>query len=540
MKNKSEIIETIKLDSAFLEIELVDFKNIKNFFTYFEKLILQTKKWLASESSQNLLTSNMCEKHGLPFNYYVKWYGDKFCCPKDKIIQMGIFYIDYKYTLLFKIEQIYRNIKNAEEDIKNKFYPLIIKYYNNLEGNRKKRFEKNYKSIQERINILKRYINQCVDGYKNNKIGLIYFLYYFPEIIINKFNLDDKNIDEDIYISKLSSYFSSYKWITIQRKFLTIKDENNIKEKMFDILIEKKIDIDNNNELYKDLVYYENGRYMKIKDDLIAYIDEKNKEIYYRPYDYEFDYDNNLDELIILAYKEKNAYGISKRKLMLKKVNEDDDDDKNYIIFGKKINLGNMRLDLINIFAHFQLKIYNNYIYIFTNIFIIILTKDLECYKIIKLTGDINISKLNLIYKINDYVFILRREPNSTIIFNIQQNEIVSYTFGLSGQYIFELKKSKNILIQDYDKIMLYNYKIGKLVDVQYFHELYIKDDKNKKDIFDEKNEYSEEKFKLVYKNIVIGKVNILKLKYLLDNFKDIKYDFILNEDNYMINLKNK
>ena len=442
--------------------------------------------------------------------------------------------------MLFKIEQIYRNIKNAEEDIKTKFYPLFIKYYNNLEGNRKKRFEKNYKSIQERINILKRYINQCVDGYKNNKIGLIYFLYYFPEIIINKFNLDDKNIDEDIYISKLSSYFSSYKWITIQRKFLTIKDENNIKEKMFDILIEKKIDIDNNNELYKDLVYYENGRYMKIKDDLIAYIDEKNKEIYYRPYDYEFDYDNNLDELIILAYKEKNVYGISKRKLMLKKVNEDDDDDKNYIIFGKKINLGNMRLDLINIFAHFQLKIYNNYIYIFTNIFIIILTKDLECYKIIKLTGDINISKLNLIYKINDYVFILRREPNNTIIFNIQQNEIVSYTFGLSGQYIYELKKSKNILIQDYDKIMLYNYKIGKLVDVQYFHELYIKDDKNKKDIFDEKNEYSEEKFKLVYKNIVIGKVNILKLKYLLDNFKDIKYDFILNEDNYMINLKNK
>jgi len=225
---------------------------------------------------------------------------------------------------------------------------------------------------------------------------------------------------------------------------------------------------------------------------------------------------------------------------MLKKVNEDDDDDKNYIIFGKKINLGNMRLDLINIFAHFQLKIYNNYIYIFTNIFIIILTKDLECYKIIKLTGDINISKLNLIYKNNDYVFILRREPNNTIIFNIQQNEIVSYTFGLSGQYIYELKKSKNILIQDYDKILLYNYKIGKLVDVQYFHELYIKDDKNKKDIFDEKNEYSEEKFKLVYKNIVIGKVNILKLKYLLDNFKDIKYDFILNEDNYMIKLKNK
>ena len=63
----------------------------------------------------------------------------------------------------------------------------------------------------------------------------------------------------------------------------------------------------------------------------------------------------------------------------------------------------------------------------------------------------------------------------------------------------------KNILIQDYDKIMIYNYKIGRLIDVHYFHEIFIKDDKIKKDKFDEKNEYTEEKFKLVYKNIVIG-----------------------------------
>ena len=151
MKNNSEIIETIRLDSRLLELELVDFKNIKNIFTYFESLKLQTKKWLTSDFSKNILTSNMCEKHELPFNYYVKWYGDKFYCPKDNnIIQCGIFYIDYKYTLPFKIEQIYKNIKNVEEDIKIKFYPLFLKFYKNLEGNQKKDLKKIIKAFKKK------------------------------------------------------------------------------------------------------------------------------------------------------------------------------------------------------------------------------------------------------------------------------------------------------------------------------------------------------------------------------------------------------
>ena len=542
MKSNSEIIETIKLDSILEPaLELVDFKNIKNIFTYFESLKSKTEKWLSSEFSQSILTSNVCEKHGLPFNYYVRWYGDQFFCPKDNIIQCGIFYIDYKYTLPFKIDQIYKNIKKVEEEIKIKFYPLFLKFSKNLDGNRKKRFEKNYKSIQERINLLKCYLNQFVDGYKNNKIGLIYFLYYFPEITINEFNLDKNNIDEDKYIGKISCFFNSYNWITIKRKFLKKKDEKDLKEKMCNILKEKKIEIKNCIDSYKnlDLIYYDKGRGINIKDSLILYIDENNKEIYYRPYEKDFVYDNNLDELLLLKYKKKNMYKIRKRKIMLKKLNEDDDEDTNYIIFGKKINLENMKFDTIsyNLFDRFQLKIYNNYIYIFTNIFIFILKKNLECYKIIKLTGDINITKINLIYKIGNNLFILRREPNNTIIFNIQQNEIVSYTFGLSGHYVYELKMTKNILIQDHDKIMLYNYTLGKLLDVRFFHELYIEDDKIKKDLF---HEYSEEKFSLIYKNSVIGEVNLLQLKYLLDNYKDIKYDFILNEDNYLVKLKNK
>ncbi len=78
----------------------------------------------------------------------------------------------------------------------------------------------------KKMDILKN-INELIKGYHNNKLGIIYLLYYFPPIVINKFSLSIKDIDEDVYISKLSSYFTTYKWITINRKIINKKEENN-------------------------------------------------------------------------------------------------------------------------------------------------------------------------------------------------------------------------------------------------------------------------------------------------------------------------
>ena len=49
---------------------------------------------------------------------------------------------------------------------------------------------------------------------------------------------------------------------------------------------------------------------------------------------------------------------------------------------------------------------------------------------------------------------------------------------------------------------------------------------------------YEEEKFQIIYKNKIIANVNALKLKYILENYKDIKYDYIINKDNYIITPK--
>ena len=87
-----------------------------------------------------------------------------------------------------------------------------------------------------------------------------------------------------------------------------------------------------------------------------------------------------------------------------------------------------------------------------------------------------------------------------------------------------ELKHSKNILILNEDKIIVFNYIKGQLIDIHYFNEVYLKN----------QNRYS-----IVYKNNIIGDMDSLKLKYILQKYKNIKYDYIINEDKYIINIQN-
>ena len=149
------------------------------------------------------------------------------------------FFDDFRFCLQFKINKIIDNLNFIENDIKIKLYPLFIKYINKLEGRRQKRFKRNYYLIIKRINILKNFINDCIKGYENYIFSLIYFLYYFPEIKINKFESSEKS--EDKYISKLSSFFNSYKWITIKRPIITEEEEQKIFENFF-IITTKKIE----------------------------------------------------------------------------------------------------------------------------------------------------------------------------------------------------------------------------------------------------------------------------------------------------------
>ena len=128
------------------------------------------------------------------------------------------------------------------------------------------------------------------------------------------------------------------------------------------------------------------------------------------------------------------------------------------------------------------------------------------------------------------------KKPNYTIIFNLNNNEIISIIEGLSGEYIFNFEKKNNILIKDDDKIMEINYKSGKLINIKFFHEIYCDYANIKNKIINEL--YKEEKFSIVYKNKIIGKLNSLELKYVLENFKGFKYEYILNKDNFIINLK--
>ena len=159
------------------------------------------------------LTLNKCTDDGLPYYCYYRPFHDEdyLLCPKcreipDHLNLLDYYYCnsDYKYGFPRKLEQIYEYIKIAEESIKINFYPLYKKYSTQLEGNRKRRFEKNYNSMFKKMDILKKYINELIKGYHNNKLGIIYLLYHFPPIVINKFTLNIKDIDEDVYISKLS------------------------------------------------------------------------------------------------------------------------------------------------------------------------------------------------------------------------------------------------------------------------------------------------------------------------------------------------
>ncbi len=71
------------------------------------------------------------------------------------------------------------------------------------------------------------------------------------------------------------------------------------------------------------------------------------------------------------------------------------------------------------------------------------------------------------------------KKPNYNIIFNLNNNEIITIIEGLSGKF----GNKKNILIKDDDKIMEINYKLGKLINIKFFHEVYC-DYENIKDVF--------------------------------------------------------
>ena len=62
------------------------------------------------------------------------------------------------------------------------------------------------------------------------------------------------------------------------------------------------------------------------------------------------------------------------------------------------------------------------------------------------------------------------------------------------------------------------------MVDIHYFNEVYIE---------------NGNKCSIVYKNNIIGDMDSLKLKYILKKYKNIKYDYIINKDKYIINIQN-
>ena len=138
-------------------------------------------------------------------------------------------------------------------------------------------------------------------------------------------------------------------------------------------------------------------------------------------------------------------------------------------------------------------------------------------------------------------MIIFFKDPKRTILFDLKHNQIITSVIGLSGNSILKIKHKKTILIDDDDKIVVFNYKTCKLIDVCLFHEIYyIKKSiiRNIKVCEKDYTKYEEEKFQIIYKNKIIANVNALKLKYILENYKDIKYDYIINKDNYIIKPK--
>ncbi len=156
----------------------------------------------------------------------------------------------------------------------------------------------------KKMDILKN-INELIKGYHNNKLGIIYLLYYFPPIVINKFSLSIKDIDEDVYISKLSSYFTTYKWITINRKIINKKEENNFINNNF-IITNNKLEIKKDEIEIETFYYYDiNSNKKELSNNSIKYIDNKNSIIYCI-------FDDNIQELVILSKIFQKNYKIKK------------------------------------------------------------------------------------------------------------------------------------------------------------------------------------------------------------------------------------
>ena len=289
----------------------------------------------------------------------------------------------------------------------------------------------------KKLALLEDYINQCIKAYYNNKIGITIFLYYFPEIIINKYLLDKNIIDEDKTISKLSCFFSSYKWIKCERKEITKTEEQEIFDNKF-ILSDKKYKFNEETKIENDIIYYDNANNeellskdnvgLKLEDKLFVIIDE---------------------EFIILKKIILNKYKIIFRNILIKSIyeenedneedkkNEENEDENNYIILDK-IKFTNLYHKDIEYYINNSLiKKYNDFIYIINSSFIAIFNFKFELLKIINYYDE---SKLHKIYRIAQILIICLSEPKKTILFDLKYNQIITQIIGLSGNSFLNKK----------------------------------------------------------------------------------------------------
>ena len=372
-----------------------------------------------------------CKYHNLPYKLYCEDLssfnvGRMFCeechymiCKYDYVY----YFDDYKFGLHFKINKILNNIKNAEITINQKLYPLYLKYVDKLEGNRKKRFKRNYYRIHKKMKFLKNFINDCITGFNTNKFGFIYCLYYFPEITINKYNLTN-NINEDIYIQKLSSYFYTNKWITLKRKVISEDDYKN-NNKYF-IVTDKKIDI-HTPKISKGIMYYLDENYSKkiLDNENIKYIDEENGNIYY----FEYYIDNeDIEQLILIILTKKNKFTneceiIYKKYFCYIKCN-DEENNCSFYILGERCDIKYFNHPKINTIL---IKKIDNNIYFITKIFICILNANLKTQKIILITQkkDLFPSLIEKVINVKKYLFIFRKGPKNTNVIDLKTNELI-------------------------------------------------------------------------------------------------------------------
>jgi hypothetical protein len=319
-----------------------------------------------------------------------------------------------------------------------------------------------------------------------------------------KCNLIKNNIDEDLYISKLSNFFFNYK-IGFEIKIITSEDEKKIFNQYF-IKTNKKI---KNENINKDNIFYyidKNNILKKLNSEDIKYIDKEKNIIYY------LSGNHSYDKLIILikVNNVKNVYKII-HTIFLKCKNENDIENENIKYLFKKNDFE------INIFNKdsFIIK-FNEYIYCFNRFYFFILNKTFEIIKLINYSPNYKIAytkseryyDINY-YIINNYLLILLKEPNNLIIFDLKNNQIISIINGLSGDLILELKNSKNILIIDEEKIIVFNYMTYSLINVHFFDEITYSENltnKESKNITYDNYIY----YSIIYKKNRLGKVNCL------------------------------